>query len=411
MHYICKFPWNYNINMKKILLFFLLFSAAYYVQAQCELNPKTGELQYPDGTKCPNAIPTAVPFLTITPDARSGAMGDAGIAVSGDANAIAYNISRLAFAEEKSGLSLTYTPWLKNIGLNDVFLGYVAGYTKLDDFQAVTGSLRYFSLGEIQYTDENGMATGFGSPNEYELSLGYARLLGENLSVGVGGKFIYSNLASNQTVNGSEIQSGIAGAADISFLYKIEMEGYYENNLNIGLSLRNLGSKISYVQDRSYFIPANFGLGVAYEMNFDEYNKLTLATDINKLMVPTPQLDSASQAESLNATSLASWFNSFGDAPTGFKGELRELTFSMGAEYWYADQFAVRAGYFYESPLKGNRKYLTAGLGIKYNIVGINLSYLLSTQNTLQSSSPLDKTLRFSIIFNFGDATGPGGRL
>lgn len=397
-------------NMKKIVLFFLFLISGLYVQAQCELNPVTGELQYPDGTKCPNAIPTAVPFLSITPDARSGAMGDAGIAISGDANAIAYNISRLAFAEEDAGISLTYTPWLKNIGLNDVFLGYVSGYTKIDDFQAVTGSLRYFSLGEIQYTDENGMATGFGSPNEFEVSLGYARLLAENLSVGVGGKFIYSNLASNQTVNGSEIQSGIAGAADISLLYKLEMEGYYENNLNIGLSLRNLGSKISYVKDRSFFIPANIGLGLAYEMNFDEYNKLTLTTDINKLMVPTPQVDSTKQRESLDASPISSWFNSFGDAPTGFKGEMRELTFSFGAEYWYADQFAVRAGYFYESPLKGNRKYLTAGLGIKYNIVGINLAYLLSTQNTLQSSSPLDKTLRFSILFNFGDAAN-GRRL
>lgn len=396
--------------MKKILLLFILFSTTTsYILAQCLPHPETGELQYPDGTKCPNAIPTAVPFMTITPDARSGAMGDVGIAISGDANAIAYNISRLAFAEEDAGISLTYTPWLKNLGLNDVFLGYVSGFTKLDNFQAVTGSLRYFSLGEIQYTDENGMATGFGSPNEFELSLGYARLLGENFSVGVGGKFIYSNLASNQTVNGSEIQSGIAGAADISFLYKIPMEGYYKNNLNIGLSLRNLGSKISYVEGRSFFIPANIGLGVAYEANFDEYNKITLTTDINKLMVPTPQVDTAKAAESMDANSLQSWFNSFSDAPGGFREELRELTWSFGAEYWYADQFAVRAGYFYESPLKGNRKYLTAGLGIKYNIIGINLSYLLSTQSTRQSSSPLDKTLRFSILFNFGDET-PAGR-
>ncbi len=392
--------------MKKILLFFLFLVAGTFAYSQCNLNPDTGELQFPDGTKCPNSIPTAVPFLAITPDARSGAMGDVGIAISGDANAIAYNISRLAFAEEDAGISLTYTPWLKNLGLNDVFLGYISGYSKIDDFQAVTGSLRYFSLGEIQYTDENGMPTGFGSPNEFEVSLGYARLLGENLSVGVGGKFIYSNLASNQTVGGSEIQSGIAGAADISFLYKLEMDGYYQNNLSIGLSLRNLGSKISYTSDRSFFIPANFGLGVAYDINFDEYNKLTFAADINKLMVPTPQVDTTLQRQSLEASSLESWFKSFGDSPIDptMKGELRELTFSFGAEYWYANQFAVRAGYFYESPLKGNRKYLTAGLGIKYNIIGINLSYLLSTQKTLQSSSPLDKTLRFSILFNFGEA-------
>lgn len=391
--------------MKKILLLLIFLAGGLSAYSQCEFNPVTGELQFPDGTKCPNAIPTAVPFLTITPDARSGAMGDVGIAISGDANAIAYNISRLAFAEEDAGISLTYTPWLKNLGLNDVFLGYISGYSKLDDFQAVTGSLRYFSLGEIQYTDENGMPIGFGSPNEFELSLGYARLLGENLSVGVGGKFIYSNLASNQIVAGNEIQSGIAGAADISFLYKLEMEGYYENNLSIGLSLRNLGSKISYVTDRSFFIPANFGLGIAYDIHFDDYNKLTFATDINKLMVPTPQVDPELQRESLEASPIESWFKSFGDSPIDptIKGELRELTYSFGAEYWYANQFAVRAGYFYESPLKGNRKYLTAGLGIKYNIIGINLSYLLSTQKTLQSSSPLDKTLRFSILFNFGE--------
>lgn len=397
--------------MKKILLLLILTSSVTtYLQAQCEPNPVTGELQYPDGTPCANAIPTAVPFLTITPDARSGAMGDAGIAISGDANAIAYNISRLAFAEEDAGISLTYTPWLKNLGLNDVFLGYIAGYTKLDDMQAVTGSLRYFSLGEIQYTDADGDPMGFGSPNEFEISLGYARLLAENLSVGVGGKFIYSNLASGQAVNGNEIQSGIAGAADISLLYKIEMAGYYENDLNIGLSLRNLGSKISYIKDKSFFIPASIGLGVAYNLNFDEFNKLTFTTDINKLLVPSPQGTVEEQEKSYSASSMQSWFNSFTDAPGGFKEEMRELMFSFGAEYWYANQFAVRAGYFYESPLKGNRKYLTAGLGIKYNIIGINLAYLLSTQSTLQSSSPLDKTLRFSIVFNFGEEDGGNRR-
>lgn len=393
--------------MRKELTLILFISFAFYqgllAQAgDCQLNPETGRVALPDGSPCPNAIPTALPFLGITPDARSGAMGDAGIAISGDANAIAYNISRLAFAEKDAGLSLTYTPWLKNIGLDDVFLGYIAGYTKLDEFQAVTASFRYFSLGEIQYTDENGSPQGFGSPNEFELEIGYARKLGENFSVGVGGKFLYSNLAADQFVNGTEIQPGIAGAADISFLYKVPFEGYYDQNLNIGLSLQNLGSRISYVPDKSFYIPASIGLGLAYEVNFDEFNKLTLTSDIKKLMVTAPQIDSTLARQYSELPIFESWIKSFGDAPDGFNEELRELTYSVGAEYWYADQFAVRAGYFYESPTKGNRQYLSMGMGIKYNIVGINFSYLISTQKTLQASSPLDKTLRFSLLFDFG---------
>lgn len=395
--------------MKKRITLFLLFSFAFYLHGfsqagDCQLNPATGKYQLPDGSPCPNAIGTAVPFLGITPDARSGAMGDVGIAISGDANAIAYNISRLAFAEKNAGLSLTYTPWLKNIGLDDVFLGYVAGYTKLDDYQAITASLRYFNLGEIQYTDEAGSFLGMGSPNEFELTVGYARQLGENFSVGVGGKFIYSNLAADQLVGNKEIQAGIAGAADISFLYKVPFEGYFDQNLNIGLSLQNLGSKISYVSDRSFYIPAKIGLGLAYEVAFDDYNKFTLSADFKKLLVTAPQRDSAIANEYNELPVFESWIRSFNDAPNGFSEELREITLSVGAEYWYADQFAVRAGYFYESPTKGNRQYLTLGMGIKYNIVGINFAYLVSTQNTLQQSSPLDKTLRFSLLFDIGSS-------
>ncbi|WP_236977806.1 type IX secretion system outer membrane channel protein PorV [Membranihabitans maritimus] len=398
------------MRKEQLLLFsfFLIIQSPLWAQVagDCQINPETGLAQLPDGSPCPNAIPTAVPFLGITPDARSGAMGDAGIALSGDANAIAYNISRLAFAEKDAGLSLTYTPWLKNIGLDDVFLGYVSGYTKIDELQAVTGSLRYFSLGEINYTDANGNSQGFGNPNEFVLQLGYARKLGENFSMGVGGKLIYSNLAADQFVNGTEIQPGIAGAADISFLYKVPFEGYYDQNFNIGLSLRNLGSKISYVQDRSFYIPASIGLGLAYEVAFDDYNELTLTADLNKLLVPAPQIDTALGREYSTLPVFESWIKSFSDGPGGASEEFREITYSVGAEYWYADQFAVRAGYFYESPLKGNRKYLTLGMGIKYNIVGINFSYLISTQNTLQASSPLDKTLRFSLLFDFGEASG-----
>lgn len=375
------------------------------VAAQCIENPiGSGVYTSLDGGPCANAIPTAVPFLRITPDARSGAMGDAGVAISPDANSMHINSSKLAFVDQDFALSATYSPWLRSLGLQDVYLAYLSGFKRIDELQTLGFSLRYFSLGDIQFTNENGEPTGFGRPNEFELAAGWARKLGENFSVGINGKFIYSNLAAGQEVGGIEINPGVAGAADISFYYKVPLEG---STLNLGLALTNLGSKITYTKETNDFLPVNFGLGAAWDFQFDDYNQLTITADLNKLMVPTPQHEFIDENQNgINDYRDKPFFSgvlgSWSDAPEGFSEELKEISYSLGLEYWYDNQFALRAGYFYENPLKGNRQYITAGLGLKYNVFGINMSYLISTSNTLANSNPLDKTLRFSLLFDFG---------
>ncbi len=373
--------------------------------AQCVENPiGSGKYEGLGGGPCANAIPTAVPFLRITPDARSGAMGDAGVAISPDANSMHINTSKLAFAETDFALSATYSPWLRSLGLPDVYLAYLSGYKRIDDLQTLGFSLRYFSLGDIQFTNDVGQPAGFGRPNEFELAVGFARKLGENFSVGINGKFIYSNLAAGQQVGGVDINPGVAGAADVSLYYSVPLDA---SQLSFGLSLSNMGSKISYTKITNDFLPVNFGLGSAWLFDLDDYNQLTVTADINKLMVPTPQHDFIDQnANGINDYREKSFFSgvlgSWGDAPGGFSEELKEITYSVGLEYWYDKQFALRAGYFHENALKGARTYITTGLGLKYNVFGINLSYLISTGATQQNSNPLDKTLRFSLLFDFG---------
>lgn len=374
-------------------------------QAQCyEQNGKYYNL---DGTPCTNTVVTAVPFLRIVADARSGALGDAGIAISPDANAMHFNASKLVFAEQDLGISATYTPWLRSLGLNDVYLAYLTGYRKLDDMQALGFGLRYFSLGSIQFTDVNGEALTTGRPNEFEVAAAYSRKLTEKFSASVTAKFIYSNLAAGQQVEGETIEPGIAGGADIAFSFRtpIKMTNA-ESNLTLGLALTNIGSKITYTRslDRD-FLPANIGLGAAWDIDLDDYNRITLITDINKLMVPTPcqgdncDEDGDGRTDYKDQSSIRGIFSSFGDAPEGFSEELRELMYSFGVEYWYDKQFAVRAGYYNEHVQKGNRKFFTVGLGIKYNIFGLNFSYLIPTTN---QRNPLDNTLRFSLLFDFG---------
>jgi len=376
---------------------------------QCvESPPGSGRYVGLDGGPCANAIPTAVPFLRIMPDARSGAMGDAGVAISPDANSMHLNTSKLAFAESDFALSATYTPWLRSLGLQDVYLAYMSGYKRIDELQSLAFSLRYFSLGDIQFTNENGEPIGNGRPNEFELAVGFARKLGENFSVGVNGKFIYSNLAAGQEIGGIEINPGIAGAADLSLYYLLPLEG---SDLTFGLSLSNLGSKISYTNLTNDFLPVNFGFGTAWQANLDEYNSLTFTVDVNKLMVPTPQHEPEDndqngipdyREQGLFSGIISSW----SDAPEGFSEELKEFSYSVGAEYWYDKQFALRAGFFHENQLKGARQYLTLGLGLKYNVFGINMSYLISTNSTVAASNPLDKTLRFSLLFDFSAIDG-----
>ena len=350
-----------------------------------------------------NVVTSAVPFLRISPDARSGGMGDVGIATLPDANSAFWNLAKTPFNTNKGGVALTYTPWLKDLGLNDVYLASAAGFYKLDELQAISGSLRYFSLGNIQFTDNSGNDLSSFRPREFAFDLGYSRKLSDNLGLGIALRYINSNLASG-TINGVSYKAGSAVAGDISIFHTgIKEDG---TGLNYGLTLSNLGTKISYTSDATQkdFIPANLGLGVAYTKAFDESSKITFGLDIHKLLVPTPPLvgDSAGLVAYRNKGVVSSWFGSFGDAPGGGSEELKEIQASLGAEFWYMNQFALRAGYFYENPLKGNRKYFTLGAGLKYNTFGLNFSYLLPSGNGV-NRNPLSNTLRFSLVFDFAD--------
>lgn len=398
--------------MKKLLPLIVVFSVAVFpaflkAQGPC-FQDEDGKFYNLDGTPCTNTVSTAVPFLRIVADARSGAMGDVGIGLSPDPNAMHFNASKLAYAEEDFAISATYTPWLRSLGLNDVYLAYLTGYKKVDDLQAVGFSLRYFSLGSIQFTDINGEPLITGKPNEFEVAAAYSRQLTDNFSAAVTGKFIYSNLAAGQVVNGETIEPGIAGAADFSFTYRGEIDmANAESNLTVGLAASNIGSKISYTRSLTRdFIPANLGIGAAWDIDLDDYNRLTFAADVNKLLVPTPcQGDNCDEDNNgiqdyREQSSIRGIFSSFSDAPEGFSEEMRELMYSIGVEYWYDQQFAVRAGYFSEHVQKGNRKFFTVGLGLKYNIFGLNFSYLIPTTN---QRNPLDNTLRFSLLFDFGE--------
>jgi hypothetical protein len=390
-----KYNCMYNYMIRKVTINLILICSlfsAFTAVAQDTLG--TGSL---DGRT--NTINTAVPFLRISPDARAGAMGDAGVATSPDANSIYWNLAKVPFAKTRSAISVTYTPWLKEL-VNDVFLATIAGYYQVDEMQAVSGSLRYFSLGTINFTDVTGTPTYDYHPREFALDAGYARKLSDNLSIALAGRYIYSNLASGE-IGGRVIKPGTAFAADVSLFYtkEYEKDNGTVNTWNVGLALTNMGTKISYSSSATNkdFIPTNFGLGTAYTWGIDETSKIMLTADVNKLMVPTP--DAAGTYREKGA--LAGMFSSFTDAPGGFKEELKEFTVSAGGEYTYNDMFNVRLGYFYEDKTKGNRKYATAGFGAKYNMFGINFSYLVPSGNGIQRN-PLSNTLRFTLVFDLG---------
>jgi len=358
-----------------------------------------------------NVVTTAVPFLRISPDARSGGMGDVGVATIPDANSIFWNLSKIPFATSKSAIALTYTPWLKGLDLNDVYLVSAAGYHQLDELQAISASLRYFSLGNIQFTDNSGNDLQTYRPREFAIDAGYSRKLSEKLGIGIALRYINSNLASGQSASGSTYKTGSSVAGDLS-IFNDGSTGGTVSGLNWGAALTNLGSKIGYTNDATEkdFIPANLGLGVAYVNVFDESNKITFGLDVNKLLVPTPPAigDSLGLANYHNKGVVSSWFSSFGDAPGGFSEELKEFQISVGAEYVYMDQFAFRAGYFYENPIKGDRKYFTVGAGLNYNMIGLNFSYLIPSGNGI-NRNPLSNTLRFSLIFNLDKSTSANG--
>ncbi len=364
-----------------------------------------------------NVVTTAVPFLRISPDARSGGMGDVGIATTPDANSSFWNQAKIPFALSKAAIGVSYTPWLKGLGLNDVYLASLAGYYQLDETQAISASLRYFSLGNIQFTDALGNDLNSYRPREFGFDVGYSRKLSDKLGLGIALRYINSSLA-NGTYNGQSYKPGSAVAGDISLFHDGTGSDPNASGLNWGIALHNLGSKISYTNDATQkdYIPANLGIGVAYTKVFDETSKATFGLDINKLLVPTPPLitgntstDSANIAKYRNKGVLSSWVSSFGDAPGGFSEELREVQVSLGAEYMYNNQFAFRAGYFYEAPTKGNRQYFTIGAGLNYNMFGLNFSYLIPSGGGV-NRNPLANTIRFSLIFNLDKETAvPSG--
>ena len=353
-----------------------------------------------------NVVTTAVPFLRISPDARAAGMGDLAIATSPDANSSFWNLAKVPFNTSKGGVSASYTPWLKDI-LNDVYLASIAGYYKFSDEQALSASLRYFSLGNIQFTDNLGNDLNTFRPREFGVDVGYSRKLSAKSGIGVGLKYIYSNLAEGPAA-GNNYKAASAVAGDLAYFYN----GHNDQGQgwNFGAVLSNLGSKISYTDnaDQKDYIPANLGLGTTYTRVFNSANKLTFGVDLNKLLVPTPPADPATAQELADYRSksvIGSWFSSFGDAPGGFSEEVKEFQASLGAEYWYNNQFALRAGYFHEDKTKGNRRYFSMGVGIKYQSFGLDFSYLLPSGSGVDRN-PLSNTLRFSLHFNFdGTAT------
>jgi hypothetical protein len=350
-----------------------------------------------------NTVTTAVPFLMIAPDARGGAMGDAGVSSTPDAFSQHWNPAKFAFIDTDMGFSLSYSPWMRKL-VSDINLAYVTGYKKLDDNSAISGSLLYFSLGDIVFTDIAGGTIGNYRPNEFALDFAYSRKLSPDFSAAISARYIHSNLTQGQDVGSTTTKPGNSVATDVSV--------YYQKNTNIfntpavfawGVNISNIGSKISYTNDntRKDFIPTNLRIGPSLLFNLDEFNSLTVMADFNKLLVPTPPaLDSIGNiiaGRDPNVGVPQGMIQSFYDAPGGFKEEMHEITYSIGAEYWYNKQFALRAGYFYEHPTKGNRKYFTMGAGLKYTKFRLDLSYLIPTEQ----HNPLENTLRFSMILDF----------
>lgn len=339
-------------------------------------------------------ITTAVPFLTIAPDPVSGAMGDVGAATSPDANATYWNPAKLAFITKSGGIALSFTPWLSKY-VDDMSISYLTGFKKINDDQAFGISMTYFDLGDIELTDGSGGSLGSFNPREFAIAASYSRKLAENLSLGITGKFIHSNLSGNITTSPvTDPKPGTSIAADIGLYHNFEMNVLNKQSLlSYGVVISNIGSKITYNSaDEEDFIPTNLKVGGALTSFVDPYNKVTFALDFNKLMVPTPQGDGSERDKPL----IEGMFSSFADAPDGFSEEMQEIMFSVGGEYEYKETFALRAGYFYEHENKGNRKYFTFGAGFNVKKLEINFSYLIPQFQ----DHPLAETLRFGAILD-----------
>lgn len=381
-----------------IFVLIILANQLAYTQNQLEIDDLTGGL---------NTITTAVPFLMITPDSRSGSMGDVGAATSPDASSISTNPAKYSFIEDDLGFSVSYVPWLRAL-VPDINLSYISGYKKLNQNDAVAFELRYFSLGDITFTDILGNTLGQFNPNELALGGSYSRKLSDLFSLSLATRYIYSNLTGGQMAGDIQTNAGKSFAADVA--------GYYTNkirflkrdsDLSFGFNISNIGNKISYtnVGERD-FIPINLKLGSSININFDDYNSMSYSFDINKLLVPTPPLYNSENeiiaGKDPNVSVVSGIFQSFSDAPDGFSEELREINLSFGTEYWYAQQFALRGGYFYEHDTKGGRKFFTFGAGVKYNVFALDFSYLINASRAINGTNPLANTMRFTMIFDIG---------
>lgn len=395
----------FRLNLKRsfvLLSITGLFATASF--GQITTGELTGEI---------NVIQSAVPFLTIAPDSRAGAMGDVGAATAPDINSQHWNPAKYVFMDGQGGAALSYTPWLRRL-IPDINLAYLVAYKKLDGLQSVSASLRYFSLGNIVFTDIYGTAQGQFNPNEFAIDVAYSRLFSDNFSGAILFRFIRSDLTGGKYVGDIDSKAGIAVASDVSFYYTDDIDlGANDGRLSFGTNISNMGNKISYTETQEpAFLPINLRLGGNLDLEIDDYNSFSFALDLNKLLVPTPPVYSDTLDDLIihgmdpNVSVPLGMFQSFYDAPgvelddgsrSVFREELHEITYSLGVEYWYREQFAIRGGYFHEHRNKGNRKYFSLGVGLRLNVFELDFAYLIPTYQ----NNPLANTLRFTIGFDF----------
>ncbi len=412
--------------MNKIKFFTLIavVFSAFTVSAQgTDVQGHTGQsLEY-------NVISTAVPFLIIAPDARSAGLGDCGVSTSPDVYSMHWNAAKYAFIEEDFSAGLAYSPWLRKL-IPDMNIAYLALSKRVSPRSAVALSVRYFSLGEVNFTDEQGVSLGTYKPNEWLVDAAYSRKLGEYISAAIAARFIYSNLTQGVS-DGSK--PAISVAADLGVYYQRPVEWFngMDATFSWGVAITNIGAKMNYNHNslKKDFIPTNLRFGPSLKMNFDDYNSLAFSLDFNKLLVPTPPIylkNAAGTGDSLDdgghriiyagqnddVSMVQGIFQSFYDAPDGFSEELKEITIGVGAEYWYEKIFSLRAGFFHEAKMKGNRRYLTFGAGLRYNVFGLDVSYLVPVNNTSTSgTNPLEGTLRFNLLVNLDRWSNSNTRL
>lgn len=384
-------------KLRNIVIPILLLSAIpIATQAQNEL-----------GQSDKNYISTGMPVLLIAPDAAAAGMGDAGAASKPDAYSAHWNNAKFAFVENDMSFSTTYTPWLRKLGVGDMNLLYIGGYKRINNRSTVALSLTYFSLGDIESTDEMGVTTGNMHPNEFAVDLTYSMKVSDNLSLGATGRLNHSDLTNGQDVGTQSTKAANSLAADIGIYYQKALTSTQE--FALGAFISNLGAKLSYSDDdtENEFLPANLRIGGRYSHQFDEFNSVNILLDLNKLLVPTPPVQGEDESQSDYSKRYAEYnktgvikgaLQSLYDAPGGFSEKLQEIQLSAGAEYWYNSMFAARLGYFFEHENKGGRQYATVGFGIRYNIAGFDFSYLIPT--TKIDNSPLANTIRISLTLN-----------